>query len=162
RAQLRRQLDGMGEQRARADRDRCRARSGRVSASETQSATAAPAKRQNKVTVKWAGGQRFDAGRPGGPTHRIDGDAVTRPSRVDTLLNSLAACTTIDVIEILAKRRTPVESLEIAVSGDRANAVPAKLTRIHLHYRIKGAGIEALHAERAVELSVTKYCSVRD
>jgi putative redox protein len=34
--------------------------------------------------------------------------------------------------------------------------------RIVLAYRIRGAGIERVHAERAIELAVTKYCSVRD
>jgi len=33
---------------------------------------------------------------------------------------------------------------------------------IVLAYRIAGEGIERVHAERAIELAVTKYCSVRD
>jgi putative redox protein len=31
-----------------------------------------------------------------------------------------------------------------------------------LHYRVTGAEIDRAHPERAIELSVTKYCSVRD
>jgi putative redox protein len=119
-------------------------------------------KRQNRIIATWKGGQRFDSGRPGGPTSRIDGDAVTGPGPVDTLLGALAACTSIDLVEILAKRRTPVESLEVEVTGDRADATPAKVTRIVLTFRMRGAGIERGHAERAIDLSITKYCSVRD
>ena len=124
----------------------------------------APApKPPSRVSVAWAGGQRFDAGRPGGSaTIRLDGTGETGPSPVDGLLGALAACTAVDVVEILAKRRTPLESLEIEVTGHRANAVPARVVRVELVYRMTGAGVERVHAERAVELAVTKYCSVRD
>ena len=116
----------------------------------------------NHVHVTWAGGQQFDAGRPGGATHRIDGDATSGPSPVDTLLNALAACTAIDVVEILAKRRTPVRTLQVQVDGARAAATPSRVIGVLLTYRIAGDGIERVHAERAIELAVTKYCSVRD
>jgi len=116
----------------------------------------------NRVLVTWTGGQSFTAGRADGPVQVIDGDAVTGPSPVDTLLNALAACTAIDVVEILAKRRTPVATLSVSVEGARAQATPSRLIGIVLHYTISGAGIERTHAERAVDLSVNKYCSVRD
>lgn len=116
----------------------------------------------NKVAVKWDGEQRFVGGRPGGPQSKIDGRAQTGPSPVDTLLNALASCTAIDVAEIMVKRRTPIESMHIEVSGARADAVPRRLIGVHLTYYITGADIERVHAERAIELSVTKYCSVRD
>jgi len=128
----------------------------------TPHAAGARPKRQNRVHVAWTGGQRFDAGRPNGPSHRIDADGATGPGPVDTVLGALAACTSVDIVSILEKRKTPLESLTIDVTGDRADATPARLTRIHLHYTMRGAGIERVHAERAVELSVTKYCSVRD
>ena len=121
-----------------------------------------PKKKRNHVVMTWAGEQRFDAGRAGGVTHRIDVSSRTGPGPVDTLLNALAACTSVDVLEILAKRRTPVESLEVDVVADRVAAIPARLEHVQLTYRIRGAGIDRVHAERAVELAVTKYCSVRD
>ncbi|MEY4609594.1 MAG: hypothetical protein RL625_1811, partial [Gemmatimonadota bacterium] len=75
---------------------------------------------------------------------------------------ALASCTGVDIVDILEKRRTPVASLDIAVTGQRADATPARLIAVELRYRIGGAGIERAHAERAIELAVTKYCSVRD
>ena len=114
-----------------------------------------------RIHVTWAGDERFDAGRPGGPTLRLDGTGATGQSPVDALLSACASCTAVDVVEILAKRRTPVASLTVDAVGERADAVPARFTRITLHYRIAGAGIEHAHAERAIELAVTKYCSVR-
>lgn len=122
-----------------------------------------PRKRQNHVVVRWDGDHRFDASRLGSErVVRIDADALTGPGPVDTLLSALASCTGVDVVDILEKRRTPVRGLTIEVSGDRADAVPARLTRIVLTFRMRGAGIERVHAERAIELAVTKYCSVRD
>lgn len=122
-----------------------------------------PKKRTNHVVVRWDGDHRFDASRLGSErTIRIDSDAVTGPGPVDTLLSALASCTAVDVVDILEKRRTPVQGLTIEVSGDRAEAIPARLTRVVLNYRMRGAGIERVHAERAIELAVTKYCSVRD
>ncbi len=116
----------------------------------------------SRVSVKWVGEHKFEAGRPGRPTARVDGDGQTGPSPVDGLLGSLGACTLVDVIDILAKRRTPVESLEVEVVATRVNTIPQHLEHVTLNFRISGAGIERIHAERAVELAVTKYCSVRD
>lgn len=115
------------------------------------------------MVVRWDGDHRFDASRLGSQhTIRIDADATTGPGPVDTLLSSLAACTAVDVVDILEKRRTPVEGLTIDVHGERATSTPARLTRIVLTFRMRGNGIERAHAERAIALSVTKYCSVRD
>jgi len=126
--------------------------------------TAAPGVRPpNRVVVEWRGDEEFEAGRPGGPTLRIDGHGKVAQSPVDVLLTALASCSSIDVVSILAKRRTPVRALEVDVVGERADdRVPRKLRRIVLTFRIAGAGIERVHAERAVELAVGKYCSVRD
>lgn len=130
--------------------------------SEMEIIPGADVKSTNHVQLTWDGDHRFDAGRPGGITHRIDASARTGPSPVDTLLNALAACTAVDVIEILAKRRTPVRTLTVDVDGARSAGTPARLVGILLKYHIAGEGIERVHAERAIELAVTKYCSVRD
>lgn len=126
--------------------------------------TAAPGVRPpNRVVVEWRGDEEFEAGRPGGPTLRIDGHGKVAQSPVDVLLTALASCSSIDVVSILAKRRTPVRALKVDVVGERADdRVPRKLRRILLTFRVTGAGIERAHAERAVELAVGKYCSVRD
>jgi len=116
----------------------------------------------NTIFAQWQGGRRFDFGREGGPVARADGDAATGPSPVDTLLGALASCASIDVVDILAKRRTPVATLEVKVEAERANSAPRRLTHVRLAFRITGEGIEREQAERAIELSITKYCSVRD
>ncbi len=116
-----------------------------------------------KVTVTWAGEHRFDGQRQsGGPAIRMDASGHDGPSPVDTLLCALAGCTGVDVVDILAKRRTPVQALSVDVVGERFAGVPGRVTKIQLTYHIIGAEVERQHAERAIELAVTKYCSVRD
>jgi putative redox protein len=114
------------------------------------------------IQARWAGGNRFDAGRPGRQTIRIDGSSETGPGPVDTLLCALCACTAEDVLSILEKRRTPATALTVDATGTRADAVPARVTAIDLTYRIDGEGVEEEHALRAVQLAVEKYCSVRE
>jgi putative redox protein len=114
------------------------------------------------IHVQWLGEERFDAGRPNGPPIRLDGSGKTAQSPVDALLSALGTCTSVDVVEILAKRRTPVASLQVEVIGERVATVPHRFSHITLIYHVAGAGIEKEQAERAIELAVNKYCSVRD
>ena len=130
--------------------------------SEMSSAVPPAPRPPNRVIVAWRGEEEFEAGRPGGPAGRIDGHGKVAQGPVDWMLSALGACTAIDVVEILAKRRTPVETLEIEVIGHRVDGTPRRLRQVMLRYSIGGAGIERVHAERAVSLAVTKYCSVRD
>lgn len=115
-----------------------------------------------EIRVDWAGEGRFDAGRPGGPTIRLDSSAATGPSPVDGLLAALASCVSVDVVDILTKRRTPPSALNVRAVGQRVNTIPRRLEHATLHFDIEGDGIERVHAERAIDLAVTKYCSVRD
>ena len=61
----------------------------------------------NRVTLNWAGEHRFDAGRPDGPTVRIDASGETGPGPVDALLIALGSCTAVDVVDILATTPAP-------------------------------------------------------
>ena len=112
--------------------------------------------------VQWKGERTFDAGRPGGATIHIDGDSTVSVSPPETLIAALATCTAVDVVDILKKRKTPPTSLDIDVVAERAEGTPRRVTKVHLGYRIVGHGIDRAQAERAIELGVTKYCTVRD
>lgn len=114
------------------------------------------------IHLEWQGDRRFDTGRPGGPTLRLDADGITGQSPVDGLLSALASCTAVDVVDILTKRRTPLATLSIDAIGARADTVPRRVVAVELTYHLTGDGVERSHAERAVELAITKYCSVRD
>jgi putative redox protein len=113
------------------------------------------------VQIEWVGGLQFDAGRPDGPKVRIDGDTRTAPGPFDMLLAAVAACAATDVVEIMKKQRTPITSLSVRVEAMRIAAVPRRLASAVLHFTLHAPGTTPEKAARAVELSVTKYCSVR-
>lgn len=114
----------------------------------------------NKIRAVWKGGQRFDTGREGGPVARLDGTNETGQSPVNALLSALATCSGMDVVEILAKRRTPAERCVIEVTATRRAETPRRVVRFDIEYRIDGAGIEHQQAERAISLAIEKYCTV--
>ena len=116
----------------------------------------------SRVLVNWVAERKFESGREGRPTIMLDGDGNEAPSPPDGLLASLASCVSVDVVDILAKRRTPVEKYSVEVLGERADSIPRRFRHITLNIAITGAGIERGPAEHAIELAVNKYCSVRD
>jgi putative redox protein len=113
------------------------------------------------VELDWVAGSEFEAGRPGGPRIRVDGDGRTGPSPFDVFLAAIAACAATDVVAILRKQRTPVHSLRVRVEAQRVEAVPRRLASALLHFTISAPGATEQKVARAVELSITKYCSVR-
>jgi len=136
---------------------------GLIMSSPDSPAAAAPAAAPTaRVHVVWRGEQRFEFGRDGKPAVTLDGTGQHGPSPFDGLLGALGSCPAVDVVGILAKRRTPVESLEVEVLATRADGIPRRLVAAELRFRISGRGIDRVDAERAIELAVTKYCSVRD
>ena len=84
------------------------------------------------------------------------------PSPPETLLVALATCTAIDVVEMLTKRKTPPATLDVTTTAERKADTPRRVTRAHLAYKITGAGIDHTQTMRAIELAVTRYCTVRD
>jgi putative redox protein len=131
-----------------------------VPAATPRGGDGAPAGPVNRIRAVWQGGQRFDSGRPDGSTARLDGTGETGQSPVDALLSALATCSGVDVVEMLAKRRTPPERCEIDVTATRRAETPRRVLRFELDYRVDGQGIERQHAERAIRLAIEKYCTV--
>jgi putative redox protein len=114
----------------------------------------------SRVRATWTGEHRFDTGRVNGTAARMDGSGKTGQSPPDALLSALASCAGVDVVDILGKRRTPVERFVVDVEGRRREEAPRRFEHITLTFRVDGAGIDRVHAERAVQLAFEKYCSV--
>jgi len=122
----------------------------------------APASTKPVITrsrAVWRGEHRFDAG-PEGRTVPVDADSKTAPGPVETLLNAIATCSGVDVLDVLAKRRTPPERFLVNVTATRRNEYPRRVERLELEFNVDGPGIEAEQAERAIQLSFEKYCTV--
>jgi putative redox protein len=76
------------------------------------------------------------------------------------LLSALGSCSAIDVILILKKKRQELRDIKITVTGEREEgAIPAVFNAIHVHFDIFGP-VDPAKAERAIQLSLEKYCSV--
>jgi putative redox protein len=112
------------------------------------------------VTLAWQERLVFRGGEPGGPAITIDGDNAVAPGPMLTLLLAAAACTGADVVVILEKMRVSLQELRIDASGVRREEEPRRYTAIHLQYHIRGEGLDEAKARRAIDLSITKYCSV--
>ncbi|MBZ4191156.1 OsmC family protein [Niabella beijingensis] len=81
-----------------------------------------------------------------------------RPMQV--LLNALAGCASIDVISILKKQRQEIKNYTVTVTGEREAGVEPSLWKdIELVFEITG-NVDEGKAQRAVEISMNKYCSV--
>jgi putative redox protein len=115
---------------------------------------------RQSVRANWRGEQKYEISREGAPPITIDGNRVAGPGPVETLLGALAGCASMDVVEYLAKRRTPAGQLEIVVDGVRRGSAPRRLLSARLTFHLVGEGIEAHHAERAIALALQTYCSV--
>ena len=113
-----------------------------------------------RVSLAWQERLVFRGGEPGGPQTTIDGDNAAGPGPMLTLLLAAAACTGADVVAILEKMRVTLHELRIEASGVRREQEPRRYTGIHLDYHLRGDGLDAAKARRAIDLSITKYCSV--
>ncbi len=120
-----------------------------------------------KVDVNWLGsGMHFEAGNEEGGLIRIDGNTNdgglnSGMSPMQMLLAGAAGCSAIDVISILEKQRQNLETLSVDVTGDRVklDAGYSEYKSIHLHFKLSG-DLDEKKVARALELSITKYCSV--
>ena len=90
-----------------------------------------------------------------------DGGQNTGPRPMELLLAGAGGCSGMDVISILKKKRQDVTGLEINVKGEKAEDYPKKFTEITLEFVVRGRNISEEAVKRAVELSMTKYCSVK-
>ncbi len=81
-----------------------------------------------------------------------------RPTQL--LLAAVGGCSAIDVVMILKKQKQKIDSFEIEVDGEKEKVEEYSLFRnITIHFKLKGE-IELEKAQRAVQLSIEKYCSV--
>jgi len=113
------------------------------------------------ANVKWIGAQQFVAVSPSGHALAMDSDrkSNTGPGPMELLLMALGACTATDVVIILEKKRQKLQSLEVICSGERAADPPQVWTKLEILFRLRG-NIEEKAAQRAIQLSEEKYCSV--
>jgi len=118
-----------------------------------------------EVTLRRLRGALFEGTNASGQRCLVDGPPEldgqgegVRP--MEMVLLALAGCSALDVIHILEKQqKEPLTDLTVTANGQLADAVPAVYTDIALHFSAKGP-VNRAKLERAVKLSMEKYCSV--
>lgn len=117
-----------------------------------------------EIKLSRCSGYRFEASNRLGKTAILDGPAKIggkddgmRP--MEMVLVGLAGCSSFDVLHTLEKGRQKPEDVDVVVTAERADAVPAVFTKIAMHFKVSGAVTEK-RLQQAIDLSVEKYCSV--
>ena len=86
--------------------------------------------------------------------------AANEYSPVESVVVSLAACSAMDVVGILEKKRQVIDSYTIEVTAEQRDEYPQILTRVEVVHIVEGTVVVEQAVRRAVELSATKYCPV--
>lgn len=113
--------------------------------------------------VDWAGGNVFLGTDTSGHTVVYDSAEGTQrgigPMRA--LLTSLGACTGMDIVAILHKRKQKLNSLKVMLSGERPeHGLPKPWTSIHVKYVLSGESLDEKYVDEAIKDSSEKFCSV--
>ena len=112
------------------------------------------------VDVNWEGDERFKATTDSSFEVAIDRDLKTGPRPMEYILVGLGGCASVDVMSILKKARQDVVSCHASIDAERADAVPAVFTAIHITFKVTGRNLKPSAVERAARLSAEQYCSV--
>ena len=118
-----------------------------------------------KIILNWKGNFRFEAMNEKGLSVNFDalskyGGEETAPTPMETVLASLAGCTSFDVVSILKKKRQIISGYIVETEAEMSDEPPEVFTKIHIKYIIKGRNISREAVEKAIQLSFDKYCSV--
>ena len=106
-------------------------------------------------------GLRFNASNDKGRSIVLDsGPNSTSLDPMQALAAALGACTGMDVISILRKKRQAVTGYTLEVVGQRREEHPRSYTALEVVHRLRGRGIDPQAVADAIRLSEERYCSV--
>ena len=110
----------------------------------------------NKVHLEAKNEQGFITHMDGSP--EIGGEELgARPMQL--VLMALGGCSSMDVLAMLRKMREDVKGYKVTVDAERATEHPMVFTKAHIHYVFEG-NLKKENVQRAIDLSMEKYCSV--
>jgi len=118
---------------------------------------------KHRIESAWQGKMKFDT-EVNGHHFYIDqagenGDN-SGPRPKPLMLAALAGCTGMDVISILKKMKQEVELFNVVVEGDTEDEHPNAYVRMHIIYEFRGRDLEMEKIEKAISLSMERYCGV--
>ncbi|AOW20992.1 OsmC family protein [Urechidicola croceus] len=118
-----------------------------------------------KIEMTWKGDNLFESENPGGNVF-IDNPYEGEDSRglrpKALMLTSLAGCGALDIVSLLKKMRAEVDDFKIDVSAELTEEHPKIYKNVVVTYRFFGSDFKKDKIEKAVNLSVEKYCGVME
>ena len=120
----------------------------------------------NKIKTTWKGNMQLESTNPGGNL-MIDADKEVggqgkgyRPKSL--MLSALAGCTGLDVQSLLKKMRAEVAAFDIEVEANLTDEHPKYYDKVHVTYNFYDKEFKKDKIEKAVNLSVERYCGVME
>ncbi|GAB4541632.1 MAG: OsmC family protein [Anaerolineae bacterium] len=117
-----------------------------------------------KAHVQWISKGQFvgiDGTKHSVVMSRQDEENATGMKPSDMLLVALGGCTSVDIVNILKKKRQKLTGLEIDINGEQAPEPPWAFRSIHITYTVRGRGLTEKAVADAIRLAEEKYCSVK-
>lgn len=122
---------------------------------------------KNIVTTKWTQKSQFETDNPSG--HELtmfdksqdNGDVVGFAPKA-LMLSSLAGCSGLDVVSLLEKMRADVADFKIEVTAELTDEHPKFYNEVKVDYHFTDRDLQPEKIQKAVNLSVTKYCGVME
>lgn len=121
----------------------------------------------NHITTKWVGNMAFESNNPSGHDVRIDagpddgGDSSGyRPKAL--MLSGLAGCSGLDVASLIKKMKLEVDDFHIETIANLTDEHPRYYDHVKIEYHFHGSNLDEKKLQRAVDLSIEKYCGVME
>ncbi|GAA4935961.1 OsmC family protein [Algibacter agarivorans] len=120
-----------------------------------------------QVTTKWLGDMRFESTNPSGHNLFIDAGEENggkgegyRPKAL--MLSGLAGCAGLDVASLIKKMKLKVDDFNIDIEANLTDEHPKHYDKIAMHFHFHGEDLNEKKLQKAVDLSVEKYCGVME
>ncbi len=118
-----------------------------------------------EIQMHWKGGLKFTGTSIWGHEIVIDSSKKSGGNEegyqpMELMIFGLAACTGIDIVRISDKMRLELTDLDVKVKITQAEEPPREVTAAHIEYVVTGKDIKPSKIEKAIDLSVNKYCTV--
>lgn len=121
----------------------------------------------NYVSTKWLGGMAFESNNPSGLNLKIDASPDDggegkgmRPKAL--MLSSLAGCSGLDIASLIKKMKLDVDQFHIETIANLTDEHPRYYDSVQIEYHFYGSNLKEEKLQRAVDLSVEKYCGVME
>ena len=121
----------------------------------------------NIVKTTWKENMQFESDNPSGLNLTMDAGEESggegkgyRPKAL--MLASLAGCSGLDVVSLLAKMRAEVADFKIDITAELTEEHPKFYNKVKVDYHFTDTDLKPEKIQKAVNLSVTKYCGVME